>query len=120
MAILKIIEVKDKGDIENERLVLSVIDDGNTLGYVVMDATFNEDGDFSNKGRHAFKFKRKSVKKDDLVVLYSRKAMGSLEEKRSSGNIFTIHFFFWGRDATIWNKTEDFCTLLYIVDSKKV
>jgi len=118
---LRIKEVKDKGDLENERLVLSVSKDDNTLGYVVMDTTFDEEGDVSNKGRHAYKFPEKEVSAGDLVVLYTRaKPNGRSAEKVAKDGKTKTHFFYWSRETTVWNQDGDRCTLLYIVDSKAV
>lgn len=118
---LRIIAVRDKGDLEKERLVLSVSKDDNTLGYVVMDTTFDADGDVSNKGRHAYRFPEKEISAGDFVVLYTRaKPNGWSTESVAKDSKTKTHFFYWGRETTVWNQDGDRCTLMYIVDSKAV
>lgn len=117
---LNILYAKDKGDITKERLVLKVLEDANTSGYVVVDATYDSDGDLSNLGKHAYKFPSKDVKKGDYVILFTKAAGSAAKVEEENQSSTTNHNFYWGRKATVWNKDGDYCTLLYIVDSKKV
>jgi hypothetical protein len=118
---LELLRIEEKGNLEKERVVLRVKKDDSTNNYVIMDATFDEEGDISNIGRHAYKFWSKDVKTGDFVVLYTRKKNANTpnETERVSGKPVT-HFFYWGRQATIWNIEKDYCRLLYIIDSKIV
>lgn len=120
---LEIQKVEYKGDSEKERLVMRVLADTNTKDYVVMDTTFDTDGEISNIGRRAYKFSPKDVKRDDLVILYTRskkttESGASVEHPAGSQN--EAHFFFWDREASVWNEGGDRCTLLEVKQSKPV
>jgi len=104
---LKILSVKDQGDLENERVVLQALADCDIGKYIVFDTTY--DGDMiSNELRHSYWFPDKDVKKGDKVVLYTKKGK---DKEKSFEQGFKSHFFYWGLERTVWNKDED-CALL--------
>lgn len=118
---IHIVRVREKGNLDEERLVLRADKDTNTSGLVVMDATFNEEGDVSNKGRHAYRFPPKEIDKGDFVVLYTRsKPENGKDHSVGDDGKTKTHFFYWDRDATVWNQDGDHCTLMRVVDSKVV
>lgn len=117
---IKIENVVDKGNLDRERVLLKVLSNEDLKNYVIMDSTFNSEGDISNTGRHAFKFPMKEVKKGDYICLFTKK-MDTTSKSEFANSIGSItHCFFWNREASVWNKNNDNCYLLYIVDSKNV
>jgi hypothetical protein len=65
---LKIKYVKGK-DHDDERIVISVLEDTNMRNYIMLDSTFKQDHKISNKDRHPYCFPTKAVSAGDLVVL---------------------------------------------------
>ncbi|MBK7310349.1 MAG: hypothetical protein IPI93_06045 [Sphingobacteriaceae bacterium] len=118
---LQILLSTDKVDLAKEYLALKALKNLNTSRYVVMDTTFDEEGDVANLGRHAYKFPAKEIKEGDFVVLYTRAKPNNwpLEKPHDNGTI-TTHYFYWERGATVWNQGGDRCTVMKIVDSKNV
>ncbi|MBK7129031.1 MAG: hypothetical protein IPM74_03495 [Crocinitomicaceae bacterium] len=118
---LEIQRVIDKGNLEKERLFLTATSDVNVSGYVVMDSSYDNDGDVVNLGRHAFRFPTKLIKSGDTVSLYTRaKPAGWVDEKYIENGSNLAHFFYWGRETTVWNRGGDYCTLLKVMHSKAV
>lgn len=68
---IKIQEIKDRGN-DEERIVLKVLEDCNLCRYLVLDTTFDKDGNISNKNRHVYAFGDVPVRKGDNVVLYTK------------------------------------------------
>lgn len=118
---LQIVEVRDKGDLESERLLLKVNEDINLKGIVVMDNTYNSDGELSNIGEHAYKFPSKDIEKGDYIFLFTKiRPNNALTESEKEGGNPVSHYFYWGRDTTVWNIDGDVCTLLRAFTSKAV
>lgn len=114
---VKINGVYSPGDIEKERVSLTVLENVNMSNYAIMDHTFKQDGDLSDKGRHSYRFPSKLVSKNDFVVLYTKeKPMGVKDEKVEKD--IKHHFLYMGRKSTVWNKNGgDTCTLMEVHDS---
>ena len=53
MMKIKIQEIKDRGN-DEERIVLRVLEDCNLGRYLVLDTTFDKNGNISNKNRQGF------------------------------------------------------------------
>lgn len=66
MVKIKIQEIKDRGN-DEERIVLRVLEDCNLCRYLVLDTTFDKDGNISNKNRpficEVAKIKERSCRK---------------------------------------------------------
>lgn len=117
---MEILRVDDNGNLDREKLVLEVLNDGDAGNFVVMDATFDEHGDLSNIGRHAYKLPAKEIKRGDLIVLNTRAKAKDDRIEWQTINKTMVHAFFWGREKTVWNQGSDYCRLLRIVDFKEV
>ena len=113
--ILEIKHVKDAGNIEKERIIMSVVKDGDVGRYAIFDTTFTKENHVSNKVRFTYWFPDKQVKAGDLVVIYTKSGSSSVN-KNSDGS--TSHFFYWGLDRTVWNMGGD-CAILAQVESWK-
>ncbi len=106
---IKIKGVRDAGDENQERVVLEVLADDDIGQYLVCDSTFTKDKVVSNKLRHVYWFPDKAVKKNDLVVLYTKPGRRT-EKTNSDGS--TTHFFYWNLESTVWNQDGD-CAVLF-------
>lgn len=102
----------------NEKLVLKVLEDCNTAGYMIMDTTYDGDGHPSNIFRHCYIFPKKEVKRGDYIWLFTGK--GNNTSYANKGRTIT-HEFYWGSDELIWNNETDIAYLLHYDDweSKK-
>jgi len=107
---LKISSVQNQGNASDEYVVFKASADINVNQYMVEDNTFSG-GKFSNVHRHPFRFPSKTVKKDEYVVLYTRKGTNG-EGKMDNGAKF--YSFYWGSDAAIWNNEGDKVVLLKV------
>jgi len=107
--------VRDNGTLSDERLVLVVEEDLDIGEYCVADTTYIKEGTVSNKLRHFYWFPDKSIKKGDLVVLYTKSGKYSYRENKDGTK---SHFFYWGLDNTVWNADGD-CAVVFEIFSWK-
>lgn len=112
-------QVKDHGTIKNERIILQAIDNVDVGYYMIADTTYINKDEVSNKLRHTFWMPDKIIKKDDLIVIYTKNGKDSINNNKSGTQ---THFFYWGLEKTIWNIEEDAAAIFSINDwvSKKV
>ena len=109
MMKIKIQEIKDRGN-DEERIVLRVLEDCNLCRYLVLDTTFDKDGNISNKNRHVYAFGDVPVRKGDYVVLYT-KVGNDLRQTNANGT--TSYFFYWNMLNYIWNNERDIAFLVH-------
>jgi hypothetical protein len=105
---LRIDFVHGHGDANEERVVLTVLDDCNLNRYMICDATYNGDGTISNKNRHSKWFDGKDVKKGARISLHTR--VGSDHDIEHKGVMW--HHIFWDFKSPIWNDTGDAAVLI--------
>jgi hypothetical protein len=87
---LEISEIKDRGVLE-ERIIFAVKEDCDIGRFFVFSTQKSSEGKFSSLVKHPYWFPDKSVKKGDLVVLYSKK--GTSSYKLNSDQTST-HFYY--------------------------
>ncbi len=102
--------VADSRDHNRERLILNVIENTDIGEYLVLDTTYLQNGNVSNKARHVHWFLDQEVKKGDLIVLYTKPGTSSIE-KKSDGT--TIYFYYWGLNNSAWNNDKDCAVLIH-------
>lgn len=102
--------VADAGVVGKERLIMKATDDHDVGDYAVFQVNVGADGGLSTKTLHSFWFPYKLVKKDDLVVLYTK--AGQPKEKLLE-NGQTAHFYYWGLKDVIWNDARRSAVLLH-------
>tara|TARA_R110000850_G_scaffold241732_2_gene366361 strand:- start:173 stop:532 length:360 start_codon:yes stop_codon:yes gene_type:complete len=112
---IEIIKILDRGDKENERLWLKVLEDCDLIYYLVIDTIYTSPTSISSIPKHTFWFKSKKVKAGDYIILYTRK--GTPSESKNNQDT-TNHFFFWELDKPLWGDKEN-CAVLYEINSWK-
>lgn len=100
---LKIYNIQNHGDSEKEYVLLEATADVNIHKYMIADRTFKKDGELSNVHRHTFRFPSIDVKKDEYVVLHTRKGTPGTGKLNTGEKTYR---FFWGSDAPFWNDTN--------------
>ncbi len=109
---VKIRSIVDHGH-QTERIVLDIIADSDIGEFLVLDTTYNSNGQVSNKVKHPYWFPDKEVQKGDTVVLYTKKGENS---SKINTNGTTTHFFYWNLDINIWNNDGDCALLLHVYE----
>lgn len=116
---LKLRKVEYAGDLEKERVIIDVKGDDDLNNYMIVDNTFDGEGEPSNKHRHLYKFRfhKRDVSRGDIIVLNSREGKYGLTKLGSGAN---RHDFYWDSKNSIWNKGRDKCHLIRIEDFESV
>lgn len=89
---------------------MEVIDDFTNIGHYALFQTGYRDEQPSIWINHTYWFPDKHVVAGDLIILYSRSGMQT-ETKMKSGN--TAHFFYWGKDESVWDDPDTCAVLLF-------
>jgi hypothetical protein len=115
---LTILGVQDKNT-KDERVEFKVLKDTNLKHYMVLDNTYDEDDEISNKDRHIFSFPDYPIKKDHYVMLYTR-PLASKKKNDVSENGLT-HWFTWNFQDShrVWNDERDTVTLIKVANFSK-
>lgn len=111
----QILKVKDRGDLDKERVILKANKDCEISWYILFDNTYNDDGTISNLWRHMYIFPQITIKQGDFVWLYTRRGQ-NINRGNNSGT--STYLLYWGLDETIWNHDEDVAYLVKYIDSQ--
>lgn len=101
--ILKIKDIKDIGT-DKERVVLSVVENGDIGMHFLLNTTQISDGEVSSEVSKPYWFPDIEVQEGDLVVVYSKKGKKGLKLNPSGK---TSYFFYRQFDTPIYGKEEE-------------
>lgn len=97
---LELSGVRDAGDIERERVVMTAAADVDVGDYAIFNCELGKTGKvLAGNVRDVYWFMNKKIKKGDLVILYSKK--GASGEKNNDDGTKS-HFFYWRDTHPIW------------------
>lgn len=100
--MLNVSAIADRGDRAKERIVLKATADIDVGDFAVFRTKYRGDGLVSSRVTSIFWFPDKSIKSNDLVVLYTKGGTAT-ERPASSGSGATVHFFYWGKKEALWS-----------------
>lgn len=101
-------------NLEDERIVIDVVSDSeNQENYILFDTTYNAKGEVSNKHRHPFFFKTTKLKKDEVILIYTKKGDNYLAKSSKQTKMYVLY---WGLDACVWNNNKDNALLVHYDD----
>lgn len=106
---MDLVEIKERGSLNKERIVFRATVDIDLGYYLVFIVHVINDTSFSSAPEAVFWFPDKEVKKDDLVVIYTKSGTNTFK-KNSSGVI--SHFFYWGLAESQFNDSTQIPVLL--------
>ncbi|MFA6353506.1 MAG: hypothetical protein WCW93_01080 [Candidatus Paceibacterota bacterium] len=106
---IKISGIENRGDLEKERIVFNVLADDDAGRYIVLKSRKIGEDKVSVKPSAILWFTDQEVKKDDFVILYTKKGIYK-SSKNEAGN--TSHFFYWDKETPIWNNDNDAVVLV--------
>jgi len=112
---LEVHSVKNQGDAKKEYVLLLAKEDCNIGSFFIVDNTYDNSGQPSNKLRHTYFFPSTTVKKGHYVVLYTTSG------KNGTGTVGNVpcHIFYWGLGNSVWNDTGDIVHLIEISNISK-
>ncbi|MBI4132823.1 MAG: hypothetical protein HY473_01920 [Candidatus Sungbacteria bacterium] len=108
---LKIKGIEDAGVLDKERAVFKASADEDVGHYIVFKTKKSGETKVSSRPSLTFWFPDREIKKDDLVVLYSK---GGVNTSTTNTKGATSHFFYWGQNSPIWNHSNDAVVLLSV------
>jgi len=98
---LKLSHIENAGNLETERVVFQAKSDLSLGKYLVLQGKKSPDGGvYSGIIPAAFWFITMDVKRDDIIVLYSKSGVQSQKQAVSEGS--TSYFFYWGLSSAVW------------------
>ena len=107
---LKIITVNNSNKADSEYVSLRTDEDINTVGYALVDRTFDANGKITNEFRHIFVFPNLKIEEGDFVRVHTGK--GTYKSNSNKGKT-TTHHLYWGSDDCVWNdKGGDIASLI--------
>ena len=106
--ILNINSIKDAGNIEKERIVLSVQRSGDIGDSLIAISRKRDENSISAKLEHVYWLPNQLVKENDLVVIYSK--LGK-RNQISNNDGSTTFFFYWGLDESL--AKEEYALVLF-------
>jgi hypothetical protein len=93
--------INSVGDLERERIVLKALDDCDVGLYAIFATKRGASTKTVQAGKipYCFWLPDKAVKKNDLIIVYTKKGKASVKQNPSGA---TSHFLYWGEDHPIW------------------
>jgi hypothetical protein len=113
---LKISSFAEAGNFQKERVILSANTDLELGEYALFCSSLSSDGKATSGRKTAYWFPDGAIKKDDLVVVYTKRGSSSTKEL-SNGR--TAHFFYWGDDRAMWGGSGNGAVLLRVSEWSK-
>ncbi len=111
--LVSIVEVQNRGNAANERVVLEATGDCDIGFHVVADCTYNPDRSVSNKLRHCYLFPKQMITTGDRVVLHT--GIGVDYTSPLNANNTTYHYY-WNLGVAVWNDAGDGVLVLRYTD----
>lgn len=105
---LKVINIRDRGDLNKERVVMKVESAGNVGEFLLAQSGYYNNS-VTNDIYETFWFPDKDVNFGDLVVLYTKSGRGS----EKPFNDVKSHFFYLGNKRPIWNVENRAAVLMH-------
>jgi len=93
----------DKGNLEKERIVLRAMEEVEIGHYTLLRSDSTTEGAAISGSKDAYWFPNKKVKKDDLVILYTKKGTPSTKSLASGA---TAHFYYWRHASAFWGEDK--------------
>lgn len=102
--IIEKINERDFGNLEKERIVFKVTEDGDLGKYIIAKTHTIGSHSISSVLSEVFWLPDQLVKKDDLVVLYTKRGARNSNQNQ---NGTTSYFFYWGLEESLTNEPNN-------------
>ena len=102
--------IADPGNLDKERVVLKVDADCDIGDYILL-VTGQRKGAVTNNIRSSFWFPDKLVRRDDLIVVYTKTGTQNSRIQPSGSE---IHFFYWDIAETMWDTGRHAAVLVHV------
>lgn len=104
----------DGKSIAGECIIIDVLKDCNLNEFILFDTTYYDEGSLSNKHRHSFFFPKINAKKDEILLIYTKKGEDIMLSKDLPFRV--PYVLYWGLDACVWNNDKDNALLVHVDD----
>ncbi len=105
---IEIDSIKDSGNLEKERVIFKVTQACNLGKYIAALSVIINDTTFSSALNNISWFPDQELKKDDLVVLYTKRGDKSSTVNEDGSNTY---FYYWGLDKSL-SSIQKSCVVL--------
>lgn len=107
---IKITSIAEPGVAGKERVVMKVLRDTDVGQYAVLRTGFRTPNPTTGV-TDAYWFPDKAVRRNDIIVLYSKS--GTVSEKNLESGA-TAHFFYWKLDRVLWSDSDHAAVVLEV------
>lgn len=101
--------IKDSGNLDKERIVFSVIANGQLGKYLMAESEMLEGARFSAQIHNTYWFPDQEIMVGDRIVLYTKIGTPNVTENEDGSKIY---FFYWGLNAPHLNDRKP-CVVLF-------
>jgi hypothetical protein len=103
--------IRSPGELNDERLIMRVLSPVVEVGRYAVFRAEVEDESVTTNVSNVFWFPDGTVKKGDLVVLYTK---NGVQKERVNKDGSTSHFYYWGMKEPFWNDPKFVAVLVQI------
>ncbi|CAI1705349.1 MULTISPECIES: hypothetical protein [Serratia] len=97
----KINGLREPGNLEKERVVIEILEDGNVGNLVVTSTSQQGEGAVSSKIKNPYWIPDQDVKKGDLVVVYTKEGR---KNNRENDDNSSSYFYYIGMDEPLYDE----------------
>ncbi|MDY4374014.1 hypothetical protein [Pectobacterium carotovorum] len=109
----KINWLKEPGNIEKERVVIEILEDGNAGDLIVTSTVQQGENEISSKIKNPYWIPDQDVEKGDLIIIYTKKGRKS---NRTNSDNSSSYFFYIGMDEPLYNESNETAVVFDISD----
>lgn len=95
--------LKNPGDVEKERVVIEILEDGNVGQLLVASTIQADDNSVSPRISNPYWIPDQDVKKGDLVIVYTKS--GQKSNRKNETDSYS-YFFYIGMDSSIYDESN--------------
>ncbi|MRS89143.1 hypothetical protein GJV04_03690 [Enterobacteriaceae bacterium RIT714] len=113
----KINGLREPGNLEKERAVIEILEDGNVGTLIVASTRQQGEGSVSSEIKNSYWIPDQDVQKGDLIIIYTK---AGKKNNRVTPTNSTSYFFYIGLEAPQYNEADETVVVFDISDWKSL
>lgn len=100
----KINGLREPGNLEKERVVIEILEDGNVGTLIVASTKQQDEGSVSSGIKNSYWIPDQDVQKGDLIIIYTK---AGKKNNRVNPSNSTSYFFYIGLETPLYNENDE-------------